>query len=128
APDIREGDTLQPGTQVADVLDLSEMEIIAKVGELDRANLREGQDVNIRLDAIPEHTFHGAIKALSATATSNPFGGDPGKKFDVTFSVNMEQLMAALGASPEQIRRVRETAEKNAKKAPPAPPPGMAMA
>src|SRR6266542_3851242 len=37
-PDIREGDTLQPGAPVADVLDLSEMEIIAKVGELDRAN------------------------------------------------------------------------------------------
>src|SRR5204863_3842537 len=30
-PDIREGDTLQPGTPVAEVLDLSEMEIIAKV-------------------------------------------------------------------------------------------------
>src|SRR5258706_5151545 len=49
-PDIREGDTLQPGTLVADVLDLSEMEIMAKVGELDRANLREGQEVNFILD------------------------------------------------------------------------------
>src|SRR5579872_4238711 len=58
-PDIREGDTLQPGTPVADVLDLSEMEISAKVGELDRANLREGQDVKFMLDAIPDQTFHG---------------------------------------------------------------------
>ena len=56
-PDIREGDTISPGTPVADVLDLSEMEIIAKVGELDRANLREGQEVQFKLDAIPDQTF-----------------------------------------------------------------------
>ena len=44
-PDIREGDQVQPGMPVADVLDLSELESVAKVGELDRANLHEGQDV-----------------------------------------------------------------------------------
>src|SRR3989442_12303648 len=88
-PDVREGDTLQPGAPVADVLDLSEMEIIAKVGELDRANLREGQDVKFVLDAIPDKTFHGKIKGMSGTATSNPFRGDTGKKFDVLLSVDM---------------------------------------
>src|SRR6266542_3772125 len=35
-PDIREGDTLQPGMPVADILDLSELKFVAKVGELDR--------------------------------------------------------------------------------------------
>jgi len=48
-PDIREGDTLQPGMPVADVLDLSELEVVAKVGELDRANLHEGQDALLQL-------------------------------------------------------------------------------
>src|ERR1700730_14191165 len=128
-PDIREGDTLQPGTPVADVLDLSEMEIVAKVGELDRANLREGQEVKFTLDAIPDETFHGKIKGMSGTATANPFGGDPGKKFDVLFSVDMKELMTGLGAKPEEIRKVLETAERNAKKAPPQMPsfamPGM---
>src|SRR5437764_2868616 len=121
-PDIREGDTLQPGTPVADQLDLSEMEIVAKVGELDRANLREGQEVKFVLDAIPDETFHGKIKGMSGTATANPFGGDPGKKFDVLFSVDMKELMTGLGAKPEEIRRVLETADRNAKKAPPQMP------
>ena len=125
-PDIREGDTLQPGAPVADVLDLSEMEIIAKVGELDRANLREGQEVKFVLDAIPDQTFHGKIKGMSGTATANPFGGDPGKKFDVLFSVDMKELMTGLGAKPEEIRKVLETADRNAKKAPPQIP-GFAM-
>ncbi len=51
-PDIREGDQVQPGMPVADVLDLSEMELVAKVGELDRANLVEGQEALIQLDAL----------------------------------------------------------------------------
>src|SRR5947208_3480111 len=117
-PDIREGDTLQPGTPVADVLDLSEMEILAKVGELDRANLREGQEVKFVLDAIPDKTFHGKIKGMSGTATANPFGGDPAKKFDVLFSVDMKELMTGLGAKPDQIQKVLETAARNAQKAP----------
>jgi len=120
-PDIREGDTLQPGMQVADVMDLSEMEVVAKVGELDRANLHEDQDVNIRLDSVPEKVFHGKVKSLSATATANPFGGDPGKKFDVTFTVDMTVLLKELGASPEQIQRVIATAAQNRNKAPAMP-------
>lgn len=119
-PEFREGDTVQPGMQVADVMDLSEMEIIAKVGELDRANLREGLDVNIQLDAVPEKVFAGKIKSMSATATANPFGGDPGKKFDVVFSIDMANLLRGLGASEEQIRRVLATAAENARKAPAA--------
>ena len=39
-PDIREGDTLQPGTPVADVLDLSEMERILSVNRIIVANRR----------------------------------------------------------------------------------------
>lgn len=115
-PDIREGDQVFPGTPVADVLDLSELEVAAKVGELDRANLREDQDVLMRLDAVSGKTFHGRIKSLSGTAAANVWSGDPAKKFDVVFSVDMKELLSGLGAKPEQIRKVLETAEQNRKK------------
>ncbi|HXI39007.1 MAG TPA: HlyD family efflux transporter periplasmic adaptor subunit [Bryobacteraceae bacterium] len=126
-PDIREGDTLQPGMPVADVLDLSEFEVVARVGELDRANLHEGQDVTIQLDAVPDKRFRGKIKSMSGSASANIFSGDPGKKFDVVFSIDMPQLLSTLGAKPEDIKRLMETAARNAKKAPPAPA-GPAMA
>jgi hypothetical protein len=115
-PDIREGDQLQPGIPVADVLDLSELEVLARVGELDRANLTEGQDVMIRLDALPGQVFHGKIKTMSGTASANIFSSDPGKKFDVVFSIDMKQLLSALGAKPDQIERILATAEANRKK------------
>lgn len=118
SPDIREGDQVQPGMPVADILDLSELEVTAKVGELDRANLHEGQEVMITLDAISGKTFRGKIKNLSGTATANVMSSDPAKKFDVNFSIEMKDLMEALGAKPEQIRRVLETAEQNRKRPP----------
>ncbi len=119
-PDIREGDTLQPGMPVADILDLSELEVLARVGELDRANLHEGQEVTMRLDAVPEQHFPGKIKTMSGTASANVFSGDPGKKFDVVFSIDMRLLLTALGAKPADVQRILETAEHNAKKPPPA--------
>jgi hypothetical protein len=113
-PDIHEGDTLRPGIPVADILDLSELEVLARVGELDRANLHEGQEVSITLDAMPEQRFRGTIKTMSGMASSAIFSGDPSKKFDVVFAIDMKQLMTALGAKPEQIRQVMETAARNA--------------
>ncbi len=115
-PDIREGDQVQPGIPVADVLDLSELEVVARVGEIDRANLTEGQDVLIRLDAIADKVYNGKIKSMSGTASANVFSADPGKKFDVVFSIDMKQLLTSLGVESAEIARILATAEANRKK------------
>lgn len=112
-PDLREGDEISPGTPVVEILDLSELEVVAKVSEVDRANLREGQVVKIRLDAIPGQVFDGEIKSMSSTASANIMSGDPSKKFDVLFSIDMQTLLKACGATPEQIRQIEETARQN---------------
>ncbi len=113
-PDIHEGDTLRPGIPVADILDLSELEVLSRVGEIDRANLHEGQEVSITLDSLPDKKFRGTIKTMSGMASSAVFSGDPAKKFDVVFALDMKQLMTTLGATPEQIRLTMETAARNA--------------
>jgi hypothetical protein len=115
-PDIREGDTLTPGMPVAQLLDLSEVEVWAKVGELDRANLVEGQEALLQLDSIPDKQFHGRIKTLTGTASADVFSGDPAKKFDVVFSVDMRQLLAGLGMKPADLDRIMATSAANAKK------------
>lgn len=112
-PDIREGDQLNPGIPVAEVLDLSELELLSRVSELDRANLREGQDVLVRLDAIPGKTIKGQIKSMSGQATSNVFSSDPAKKFDVVFSIDMKQLFQVLGVKPERIQQILTFADRN---------------
>lgn len=53
---------------------------------------------------------------MSGTASANVFSSDPGKKFDVVFSIDMKQLLASLGAKPEQIAKIMAQAEINRKK------------
>lgn len=126
-PDIREGDQLQPGMPIAEILDLSDLEVAARVNEIERASLHEGQDVLVRLDALPGKEVHGKIKVLSGTASSNVFSSDPTKRFDCTFSIDMREVLAYVGATPAQIDRVIATAAENAKRfaASPPPPPSM---
>jgi HlyD family secretion protein len=111
---IREGDQIPPGLAVAQLLDLSEMELVAKVEEVERANLREGQEALLRLDALPGKVVTGKIKRLGTTASMNIFRGEATKKFDCIVSIDMRQLLENVGASPEQIRRILATAEQNA--------------
>jgi len=120
-PDIREGDELRPGMPVVDILDLSEMEVIARVGELDRANLEIGQPAIIRLDALPDKPLHGRVKSMSGTATADPYSNDPAKKFDVTFEIDMRELLSALGAKPEQIERILASRQRQQQAQPQRP-------
>lgn len=86
-PEYREGDQVEPGRTVGQVVDPKEMEISAKVGELDRNNVKEGQPVDIRLDAFPGNTFHGTVKTVGGSNTRQFWEGDTGAKFEVTIKL-----------------------------------------
>src|SRR5215467_13434524 len=51
-PEYREGDLVYPGRFLAEVLDLDQMEVMAKIYESDRSNLNVGQIAEVRLDAL----------------------------------------------------------------------------
>ncbi len=112
-PTVQEGDQVPAGLAVAQLLDLSEMELVAKVEEVERANLQEGQIALIRLDALPGKTIHGKIKRLGSTASVNVFRGEATKKFDCILAIDMQELLKAVGASDDQIKRILATAEQN---------------
>ena len=113
-PDIREGDQIPAGMSVTQLLDLSEMELVTKVEEVERANLKEGQTVVIRLDALPGKTVEGKIQRLGNTASTNIFAGEATKKFECIISIDMRQLLTHVGADEERIERIMATARANA--------------
>lgn len=115
-PTIREGDQIPAGMAVSQILDLSEMELVAKIEEVERANLQEGQEAVIYLDALPGKPVTGKIKTLGSTATSNIFRGEATKKFDTLLSLDMRQLLDNVGASQQQITRILATARDNAQR------------
>jgi hypothetical protein len=115
-PIIREGDQIPAGMAVAQILDLSEMELVAKVEEVERASLQEGQEALIILDALPGKPVMGKIKTLGSTATTNVFRGEATKKFDTLLSLDMRQLLENVGASEQQVKRILATARDNAQR------------
>jgi HlyD family secretion protein len=115
-PQIREGDQIPAGMALAQILDLSEMDLLTKVEEVERASLREGQESLIRLDALPGKIVHGKIKRLGNTAATNVFRGEATKKFECVLSVDMAELLKNVGASPEQVSRILATARENAQR------------
>ena len=114
-PEIREGDQIPAGMSVAQLLDLSEMELMTKVEEAERANLQEGQQVLIRLDALPQTMTPGTIKQLGNMASTNIFAGEAIKKFECVISIDMRTLLGHIGADSARIARIMATAEQNAR-------------
>lgn len=82
-PPYEEGDQVYPGSVVADVIDVGQMEVSAKVKESDRASVKEGQAVEVRVDPLPGVTFHAKVKSV-AGMVSNMWFDDPSHNFDVT--------------------------------------------
>ena len=87
-PLYREGDQVGSGSVVAEVLDVSNMEIQAKVSEDDRANINPGQPVQVLVDAFPGQTFNGKVKTVAGMAARGFFFDNSGmRKFDASFQL-----------------------------------------
>jgi len=86
-PDFHEGDQAQPGSAIAQVIDSGDMELSAKVGENDRANIVIGQPAEIQFDALPGRVFHGLLKSAGAMVQRNFFWEDVGSKYDVSIQL-----------------------------------------
>jgi HlyD family secretion protein len=88
-PDYRPGDTVQPGSAIAQVLDPAGMNLVAKVPEDEHDNIRNGQPVKVTFDAVPGAAFNGIVKSVGGmTANSIFFGADPNSHtFDVTIQL-----------------------------------------
>ncbi len=87
-PDYHVGDQVNPGSSIAEVIDSSRLEISAQVGETDRTNLKTGQAVEIKVDALPGETFAGTVRTVGG-ATARQFWDDNTKhKFDVAIQLD----------------------------------------
>ena len=67
-PILQVGDSVRPGMAVAQIPDLSSWEAIARIGELDRGHLAEGEKADISVIAVPEKQYAGHIKNIGGTA------------------------------------------------------------
>lgn len=66
-PALQVGDTVRAGMAVAQIPDLKNWEITARIGELDRGHLAIGQASTVRVVALPGKPFTGKIKTIGGT-------------------------------------------------------------
>lgn len=74
---FKAGDRAWPGAAIAEVPDLSTLEISARVDEVERGRIQAGQALTIRIDAIPDREFTGRITHISTTASTDFSAGWP---------------------------------------------------
>ncbi|MBI4530560.1 MAG: efflux RND transporter periplasmic adaptor subunit, partial [Candidatus Latescibacteria bacterium] len=101
---VRVGDTPWGGQTLVDLPDLSTMQVKTFVNEVDVDKLKVDQKTIIKLDALPEPTFHGSITSI-ATLGRQKEDEKNVKVFDVVIKINEEdsRLKPGMSASSQVV-------------------------
>jgi len=83
---FKAGDRAWPGAALAELPDMSTLQVTARVDETERGRIQAGQSLTIRIDAIPDRAFTGHIVQISTTASTDFSAGWP---FPRNFSVQI---------------------------------------
>jgi HlyD family secretion protein len=68
--DARPEELVGAFTPLSSVADMSALEVIAEIDEIDVANVQVGQDVELRLDAFPAERFAGRVNRIFPAAST----------------------------------------------------------
>jgi HlyD family secretion protein len=101
-----EGEMVSAYRPVVVIADLTSLQIIAEVDEIDVAEVAPGQKVEIRLDAYPGHTLSGTIMGLAPAAS--PQRGSTVYETVVKFDAEGLALRLGMGANLKIITLDKE--------------------
>jgi HlyD family secretion protein len=82
-PDYHEGDQVQPGSSIAQVVDPQGLDLTSKIDEQDRGNVQVGQPVDVIFDALPGQVFHGTVKSVGGMSVRQFFSSNTNGNFEV---------------------------------------------
>jgi HlyD family secretion protein len=101
APEFRTGDRAFFGAQIAELPDLSNIQMTCRIDEVDRARVERGRATLIRVDALPDRELRGTVKDISMMARPDFTTFPPTRNFDLTVAVgdNDSRLRSGMSAS-----------------------------
>jgi HlyD family secretion protein len=106
-PGFKEGDNAWTGAAIAEIPDLSEMRIELKLEEVDRGKVKLGQEIRVRVDAIPDREFKAKLDWISPIASLQfrGFGASSEKTFPAraTLTEVDDRLRPGMSASAEVL-------------------------
>jgi HlyD family secretion protein len=71
--DLQEGDEVRAGQAIMMVVNPLEMQVTARVNQVDIAQVYAGQSVEVRLEAYPDLLFPGKVEGISAIGTPSNY-------------------------------------------------------
>ncbi len=83
-PVFSEGDRIWAGATIAELPDLSTIQVNAPVDEADRGRLEPNQQVTLRIDAVPDKEHKGSVGEISPLARVDYSSYPYKKNFDLT--------------------------------------------
>ncbi len=104
APEFREGDRAWSGAGIAELPDLSTLQLRARIEEADRGRLKPGQTATMRVDAVPDKEFTARVAEISPLAKTDFSGWPPKKNFDL--ALQLDQLDPRLRPGMSATARV----------------------
>jgi RND family efflux transporter MFP subunit len=84
---VKVGQEVWRGWKVVEIPDLTEMEVLAEVDEVDARHVRPGQVVEVELEARPNVTYGGRVREVSPLARKRRWD-QPYKIFEVVVSLD----------------------------------------
>lgn len=102
-PIVQLGDTVRPGMAVAQIPDLQNWEVSAKIAEVDRGHLAPGQTVTVAVVALAGKSFPARVTSL---------GNSVGQPWDRRFDCRMALEQAGPELRPGMSSNLVITAEK----------------
>lgn len=107
--DIHEGQLVQPGQTLVDIVDGTDLWVVANYRETQLPNIHEGAEVEITADAVPGIVYKGTVESIS-DATGATFSLIPQDNATGNF-VKVEQRVpvriSLQGNRPEDLQRLR---------------------
>jgi hypothetical protein len=82
APEFRRGDRVWFGAPIAELPDLSAIQMTCRLDEADRARVGPGTRVLVRVDAVPDRELPASIRDISAVARPDFSSFPPVRNFD----------------------------------------------
>lgn len=101
-PEYREGDIVNPGSVIAEVLQADQIEIKAKVDEADRTSVAPGLPAEIRVDGLPGVVLKGKVKSVAGLAARG-WGPSGQKKFDMTVALDAPDARLRAGLTAQVV-------------------------
>jgi multidrug efflux pump subunit AcrA (membrane-fusion protein) len=101
APEFRAGDRAFFGAQIAELPDLSVINLTCRIDEVDRARIQMGRAVLVRVDALPDRELTGSVQNISLMSRPDFTQFPPTRNFDliVALADNDARLRSGMSAT-----------------------------